>query len=199
MWRYGCAGLVLLMTTACFDAPPMQSMALVGGDITAATPPGYCLDGSASRPGDGFAVIAPCAAFGGDDAVPRVVGVATIQVGLPDSGIVAGAETGLRDLLVSDAGAALLSAAGGADTITVLGSQVQDNMVKVHFTDTAAPPMAGLQDHEWRAFLDLKGRLVTVAVRGPADAPLTDGTGAWLLDQLVNALVRGDGADTGEA
>lgn len=199
MLRYGCVGLALLVTTACFDAPPVQSMALVGGEIIAGTPPGYCLDGTASRPGDGFAVIAPCAAFGTGDAVPPVVGVATVQVGLPDSGIVVGAETGLRDLLVSDAGAKLLSTARGANTITVLESQVQDNLVKVHFVDKAPPPMVGLQDAEWRAFLDLKGRLVTVAVRGPADAPLTDGTGAWLLDQLVSALMRVDGADTGGA
>ena len=163
-------------------------MALVGGDITVTTPAGYCLDGAASRPRAGFAVIAPCSTLGTGDAAPAVFGLATVQVGPEDSRSVAGAEAAWRDLLISDSGAALLSAVGRSDTVTVLGSQVQANAVKVHFADTAPPPMAGLQADEWRAFLDLNGRLVTVAVRGLARSPLQDGTGAWLLDTIVNGV-----------
>lgn len=198
IWRHGCALLALLATTACMPGPPVRSMVLVGGDITATTPVGYCIDPTASRPVDGFAVIAPCATLGSDDASPAVLGVATVQVGPTDSRAVAGAEPALRDLLVSDAGAALLSARGSSDTITVLGSRVDDNIVKVHFTDTAAPPMSGLQAEEWRAFLDMKGRLVTVAVRGLAKAPLTDGTGAWMLDLMIKGLLSADGDDPAE-
>ena len=174
--------------TACTAGPPMKSMALVGGDVTVTTPAGYCLDGAASRPRAGFAVIAPCSTLGTGDAAPAVFGLATVQVGPADSGSVAGAEPAWRDLLNSDAGAALLSAVGRNDTVTVLGSQVQSNAVKVHFTDSAPPPMAGLQAEEWRAFLDLNGRHVTVAVRGPARAPLQDGSGAWLLDTVIKGL-----------
>lgn len=188
MRRLAWAVLTVGAMTACTAGPPVRSMALVGGDVTVTTPAGYCVDGSASKPRAGFAVIAPCSTLGTGDAAPAVLGLATVQVGPADSGSVAGAEPAWRDLLNSDSGAALLSAVGRSDTVTVLGSQVQANAVKVHFADTAPPPMAGLQADEWRAFLDMNGRLVTVAVRGPARAPLQDGTGAWLLDSVLKGL-----------
>lgn len=188
MRRFGRAVLVVCGLNACAPAPPSRSMALVGGDIMVTTPENYCLDGAASKPRAGFAVIAPCSTLGTGDTAPAVFGLATVQVGPADSGAVAGAEAAWRDLLISDAGAALLSAVGRGDTVTVLGSQVQTNAVKVHFADTAPPPMAGLQADEWRAFLDLNGRLVTVAVRGLARSPLEDGTGAWLLDSVLKGL-----------
>lgn len=189
MWRFGSLGLALLMLTGCLSSPPVQSLALFGGEVTIFSPSGYCADTSTSRPGKGFAVIAPCATLGGEDPVPAVLGVATVQVGADSSGAVLGAEPALRDLLVSDAGAALLSTKGTSDQIDVLGSQVQANAVKIHFKDSAPPPMAGLQAEEWRAFTDRSGRLVTVAVRGLATAPLSDGAGGWLLDQMIAGLI----------
>ena len=188
MRQLGRAFLLVCGLTACAAAPPSRSMALVGGEIMVTTPENYCVDGTASRPRAGFAVIAPCSTLGTGDAPPAVFGLATVQVGPADSGSVTGAEAAWRDLLISDSGAALLSAVGRSDTVTVLGSQVQANAVKVHFADTAPPPMAGLQADEWRAFLDLNGRLVTVAVRGLARSPLQDGTGAWLLDSVLKGL-----------
>lgn len=186
--RYGAVGLMLLALGGCLSNPPVQSMALLGGEITVTPPRGYCLDAATSRSGDGFAVMAPCATLGGESAVPSVLGVATVQVGAPGSGAVSGAESNLRDLLVSSEGAALLSTKGSAADIKVLGSQVQNNVVKIHFTDTAPPPLAGLQAEEWRAFTDMNGRLVTVAVRGLENAPLSDGGGAWLLDRMIAGL-----------
>ncbi|MBE0412008.1 dihydroxy-acid dehydratase [Yoonia sp.] len=197
MWRYGCAGLALLAVTACLSAPPVQSIALLGGEIVVTPPAGYCVDPSAGRAADGFAVIAACASLSEEGALPSVIGVATVQVGPPNSGIAYGEESGLRDLLVSDAGAKLLSATGNGDTITVVGSQVSGRVVSVHFNDIGPPPLTGLQSEEWRAFLNMNGRLVTVAVRGPESAPLTDGTGAWLLNMMVKSLLTtvNDAAD----
>lgn len=195
MLRYGWAGFVLLALGGCLSNPPVESMALLGGEVTATAPRGYCLDSATSRPRDGFAVIAPCATLGGDGPAPSVLGVATVQVGVADSGVVSGAEANLRDLLASSAGAALLSANGSAADIKVLGSQVQNNMVKVHFTDSAPPPLAGLQSEEWRAFTDMNGRLVTIAVRGLENAPLNDGTGAWLLARMIAGLTSASTAE----
>lgn len=197
--RQVAAGLALLLAlSGCLNGPSVRSMALLGGEVTATTPDGYCLDKATSRPGDGFAVIAPCATLGGTDPVPAILGVATVQVGPAGSGAVDGAEPALRDYLVSDAGAALLSASGSGDMITVLGSQVQQNKVKVHFADAGPPPIEGLQPEEWRAFLDMNGRLVTVAVRGLASTPLQDGPGAWLLDLMIKGLQGVDGEDPTE-
>ena len=189
MRRTGCSVLMLLALSACMSGPPVRSVALAGGAVVAQAPDGYCVDPTASRPGDGFAIMAPCATLGHAEAPPPLVGVATVQVGDANSRAVTGAEQDWRRMLESDSGAALLSKNGQGDTVTVLGAQAQPNNVKVYFADTAPRPMPNVQAQEWRAFLDLNGRLVTVGVRGLASAPLTDGTGGWLLDMMVKGLV----------
>lgn len=184
----------LLGAVACTPVPPVKSLALVDGDIIATAPAGYCVDPGASNAGNGFAVMAPCATLGGNDSAPVALGVATVQVGPPDSGTVTGAEEALRGLLASSAGAVLLSPDGEAEAITVIKTDVEDNTVTVHFSDEGPPPIAGLATEEWRAFTDINGRLVTVAIRGLATAPLPDGTGAWLLDLVVTGLLANDSA-----
>lgn len=189
MRRTGCSVLIMLALSACMSGPPVRSVALAGGAVLAQAPDGYCVDPTASRPIDGFAVMASCATLGHAVAPPSLLGLATVQVGDAGSHAVAGAEQDWQRLLESESGAALLSKNGQGDTVTVLGAQAQTNRVKIYFADTAPPPMPGLQAQEWRAFLDLNGRLVTVGVRGLASAPLTDGTGGWLLDMMVKGLV----------
>jgi hypothetical protein len=180
------AGAVAI--AACAPVAPAKSVVLSGGDVVATTPPGYCVDAQTSQPANGFAVLAPCATLGSADVPPAVVGVATVQVGPPDSGTVTGAEIALRDFLITDAGNALLSTAGDGEDITVLSTQAFDSRVMVHFTDEGAAPIAGLQSEEWRAFTDVNGRLVTIAVRGLAVAPLQDGPGAALLKLILAGL-----------
>lgn len=164
-------------------------MALVEGDIVATAPAGYCIDPSTSTPANGFAVMAPCVTLGTRDATPDVLGVATVQVGAAASGAVAGQEDILRDLMQTDAGAQLLSNSGDTDQIEVLDTRTDENTVTVHFRDDGTPPVTGMGDEEWRAFTDIGGRLVTVAVRGLAAAPIDKDTGAWLLGRVVNGLV----------
>ncbi len=178
-----------LLLAACESAPPVKSVQLVEGDIVATAPAGFCVDQTTSRPATGFAVMAPCATLGGGDAIPDVLGVATVQVGAAGSGSVAGAEDDLRDLLQSDAGAQLLSPSGQGDQIDVKDAEAGENTVRVYFSDAGTPPIDGMQSEEWRAFTDIAGRLVTVGVRGLAAAPMEKETGAWLLGLVVNGLV----------
>ena len=187
MIRIGLAIIGALALCACAmpTSPPAKSVSLAQGDIVAAAPSGYCVDGVASQPSRDFAMLAPCATLGADGAVPRVVGVATVQVGPSQSGLIAQDEIALRDYLITDAGTALLSQNGNAEEITILSTQAFTDQVMVHFADRGAPPIAGLQREEWRAFRNINGRLVTVAVRGLAADPLQDGPGAGLLKLIL--------------
>ena len=165
------------------------------GGVLATTPDGYCFDAAASRIAEGFAMMAPCASLGEPEPAPATVGIATVQVGPPGSATVTGAETALRDFLITDAGVALLSQNGNANDIQILSTQAFNGQVMVHFSDAGTPPMPGLQQGEWRAFTDVNGRLVTIAVRGLAVAPLRDGPGAGLL-KLVVAGVQAVSGET---
>lgn len=183
--------LGMLAVTAC--TPVVQatrSVSLVQGAVMATAPAGYCIDGRASRVANDFVLLAPCVTLGLDMPAPDIVGLATIQIGPPESGLIAVDELALRDFLITDAGARLLTQANDPAAIDVLSTQAFDDRVMIHFTDQGPPPMDGLQQEEWRAFANVNGRLVTIGVRGLAAAPLLDGPGATLLKQVV-AGVKG--------
>lgn len=180
-----CAGMI----SACTSTAPVQTITFAQSDVEATTPPGYCVDGESSQPGNGFAVLAPCRTLGANVAAPSIIGVATVQVGEAESGNILDEESDLRDFLVTEAGSALLSSEGESEDVTILSTQAFGNQVMVHFLDSGQPPFSGLQDEEWRAFTQANGRLITIAVRGLAQAPLQDGPGAGLL-KLIAAGIR---------
>ena len=181
--------LGMLAVAACTPAvQATRSVSLEQGAVVATAPAGYCMDGRASSVANDFALIAPCVTLGLDMPAPEIVGLATIQVGPPESGLIAVDELALRDFLITDAGARLLTQANGPSAINVLSTQAFDDQVMIHFTDQGPPPVDGLQQEEWRAFANVNGRLVTIGVRGLAAAPLPDGPGATLLKQVLAGI-----------
>lgn len=178
----------VLAVAACTPVAPQKSVVLVDGDVIAQMPAGYCVDIAASRARDGFAVVAPCATLGEAEAAPLAIGIATIQVGAGGTASVAGNETQMRDFFSSDAGAVLLSSDGRAGSIDVISARASSGRVSVHFKDSETPPIAGQQDEEWRAFKDVNGRLVTIALRGLAAAPLDANMAGWLLGMFANGV-----------
>lgn len=188
MIRAGIAFLALSLLSACMVTVPDRATTFGGGAVFLQAPPGYCVDTVASRPSRDFAVLAPCATLGAEAPVPDVVGFITVLTGAEGSGEIATDEIALRDFLITTEGKTLLSGSGQASNINILSTQAFDDQVMVHFSDRGAPPLAGLQAHEWRAFRNVGGRLVTVGVRGLAAAPLQDGPGAGLLKLVLSGL-----------
>jgi hypothetical protein len=176
----------VLAITACTPVDQVaRSVALGQGAVIVSAPAGYCVDRGSSQPAKDFAMLAPCANLGQNVAGPDIVGIATIQVGPVESGRIAADELGLRDFLITDDGVRLLTKANNPDAVNVLSTQAFNDQVMIHFTDQGPPPLDGLQREEWRAFANVNGRLVTIAVRGLAAAPLQDGPGATLLKQIL--------------
>ncbi len=178
-------GGVLTIMGCTPSTTPTRSVSLGEGTVIATTPEGYCVDGIASQTNRDFAILAPCASLGVGQTLPDVIGFATVQVGPPDSGSIVSDELALRDYLITDAGVSLLSQTGDATDVDILSTQAFNSQVMIHFTDAGPPPMAGLQSEEWRAFTTVSGRLVTIGVRGLAQAPLRDGSGATLLKMIL--------------
>ena len=190
------AAVACLLLAACDPAapagPPVTALSLMGGAVTVQGPEGYCIDRAASRTATGLAVLSPCAVMAGgpQTAAADIDGFVTVQIGAAGSAAVEGAERPLADLLMAAPGAALLSTSGEADGVRVVQVDRGDGLVAVRFTDAAPPPVPGLGPEEWRAFLDLRGRLVTVGVRGSVRAPLTGVAAQQLLYDTVAVLRR---------
>ncbi|MBL4811780.1 MAG: dihydroxy-acid dehydratase [Rhodobacteraceae bacterium] len=174
-----------------FSAPPPNpQLGLFGGAIIAAGPEGFCADRRASRPNGGFALFASCDLLAMDESgavAPRQL--ISIQAGRPGSATVSGQEVALNALLHTDAGATILSASGDAASVTVSRVEVSPGLVMVRFADVV-PAAEGLHVHEWRAFMDVGGRLVTIGLRAPAAAPLSERAGLALLRQAASAFLQ---------
>lgn len=193
------AGLAMVALSGC-DVPlpgqGVRSFAVLDGAVTVRGPDGYCVDPSASRSDTGFAVLGECGLIAATGIVPTADGFITVQVGPPDSAIVDGSEAELSALLRSERGAALLSDAGQPGNIRVDQLDRGDGLIAVHFTDRGRPPVVGLVSDEWRAFLDIRGRLTTISVRGYERSPLTSAQAQALLYGTVSGM---QGANRGPA
>ena len=171
------------------QAPAFAQLELLDGAVTAAGPDGYCADLSASAPDDGFAIFAPCTSLDPEAEARALAGLATVQVGASDSATVTGQEAAFVALLESPEGAAVLSRTGQADTVTIQSTKPDEGAVSVRFTDSAPTDFDGAQALQWRAFVDVGNRLVTISVRGLQDAPLARAEGSAMLRQAIAALV----------
>jgi len=165
-----------------------RSLALYDGAVRAQGPDGYCVDPASSRPDTGFAVLGACGLLFATGIMPQTDGFITVQVGEAGSATVAGSESDLATLLRLPLGAALLTEAGNPATVSIGQIDRGDGLVSVRFSDRAPPPVEGLMAEEWRAFLDIGDRLVTIGVRGYTRAPLTAGQSQQILYGTVAAL-----------
>jgi hypothetical protein len=181
----GCTEIGLLGA----PTPPTPAISLYGGDVIAAVPQGYCIETKASDSRTGFAVMVACEVIAGGNERPRLNGFATVQVGAAGTAVVASDPNAFQGFLSTTAGEGMLSVNGNASTVTIGGFKQTSGAVTVRFTDQAAPPVAGLQTTEWRAFVDIKGRLTTIAVRGLAGQPLSASEGQALLESVLGSML----------
>ena len=112
-----------------------------------------------------------------------------MQIGQHGSALVEKHAVELAAVLQGVSGPIILARDG--DTSTVMVKQViqADARVSVYFDDDAPAAIYGTQEAEWRSFIDVNDRLVTVSVRGFDFAPLSARDGERLLDQAVAVLI----------
>jgi len=175
------------------SGPPAPTVRLMG-DVVVASPDGYCVDPVVTRPWQGFALLAACAAMTADetDVYPNAIALMTVQVGAASSAVVTGQEEDFRAFLETPQGAALLSASAIGGPIAVRQTASAANAVAVYTEDVGPPGVVGTQPEAWRLFTDIKGRLVTVSVRGLSDVPLSRAGSRALLDQMLSLLRAGN-------
>jgi len=162
----------------------LTSVSLYRGDVTVTAPAKYCIDARASRLGAGFVVISNCATVAGDASRQSPPGIITVQVGDPDTASVDGEEEDLAEFLMSDRGLDLLGAVPSNVEST-------EGLVEAYFADGGDFPVDGMQADEWRAFVDVGSRLVTLRIRASRSLPISSDQAHALLDAMIQGLSVG--------
>lgn len=219
MWMRGCVlAIVACGLTACdgvgdqlvgqiasmrsnpdATAEGIRTLSLLGGDVSARGPDGYCVDQSASDARRGFAVMVGCALLAEEaPLMPRLDGLITVQFGAQDTASVTDNEGAFAAFLKTDSGRSLLAGSGDSADVTAVGTITDRAGVLVRFQDTSGPAFPGTTGPQWRGFLDINGRLVTISVLSFDRAVLSRGEGERLLIVAmaelaeVNALAVAD-------
>ena len=189
MRAFGIFGLVALSLTACMTPAAQGRASLLGGAVQVGAPEGYCPEPQSrmERGDSAILLIGRCA--GSAAQAPAVL---TVAVGAAGSGAgldlaAGGAE--LADFFRSDAGRQALSRRGRAADVTVLEARRSGAAFLMRLRDRGPQGRAPVQAESWRAVLPLGGRMVTLTVTGPADAPLDRDTGLALLQAFVAATL----------
>lgn len=160
---------------------PVQSLALLEDAVTLSAPSGYCIDLETSEPSKGFAVLAGCGSVIADVSRKNPPGIATVQIGEKGSAIVGDQESDLVTYLNSESGAKLM----GATPDEVWG---KDGIVGAHFADGGDFRVVGLQDSEWRVFVDKGDRLVTIRLRSSYLNPVGVDRGYAILTSIAQGI-----------
>lgn len=175
----------------------IRTLSLLNGDARVRGPEGYCIDQGASRARTGFAVMVGCALLSDDAALmPSLDGLITVQFGAPDTASVTGNEDAFASFLASDAGRGILAASGDAAQVEQVSTVSDESGVLARFEDMSGPAFAGTMGAQWRGFMDVNGRLVTVTVLSFERAVLSQSEGERLLSVAMRELTDANAAAT---
>lgn len=173
-----CLVLVACLEGAAPGEATVARLSVAGGAVTVAGPRGYCVDPARSgEDEDGaFVLLGPCDALAGTaNRVPAPQVRAMLSATVAPAGTGPGVAESL-DLLESyfadEAGRALLSREGVAETVTIRTMARDGDALILHVSDTSRAEGPPLAPEYWRALIGVGDRMVTLNVWTPAIAPL---------------------------
>ncbi|MCF2905826.1 hypothetical protein L0666_12580 [Octadecabacter sp. CECT 8868] len=172
-------------------AQGIRTLSLMQGDVLVRGPEGYCVDQAASNARRGFAVMAGCALMSEDAAImPSLDGLITVQVGADETSSVAGNEEAFAAFLETEAGRGLLAADSDTASVGEVTTIAGDGRVLARFEDASGPVFQGTTGPQWRGFLDVKGRLVTITVLSFERNELSRSEGERLMGAALEEFVE---------
>lgn len=171
----GCVGTGQQITASAAEVDAdTKVVTVVGQKVTLGRAAGYCFNDRQSKiaSSGAFVVLAPCDP---EDEGSIAKGLILVNV-LAEQGIMDAIEA--RDLeayFQSEAGRAALSRKGNAANLTVLGTMQEDGIYYVHTQDGDGPIIPDTTDDQWRVFMVVADRLISVSVVNFIDDKMTDG------------------------
>lgn len=164
-----------------------QQVRLADGLVVAGAR-GWCVDQKTTQTTADAAVVVlgSCAAIAGNALAPRpsVPGVVTVSV----DGVAAGVPPteALEQFFATDTGRAALARNGKAESVTILESKRQGDLLLLHTEDRSAA--SSQAEDYWRALFGVNGRFVTVSLVGLSDEPISRDQGLATLTEQVRRL-----------
>ena len=170
------------------DAEPnAKTVSVSGQDVTLGDAAGYCINDRQSRytAAGAFVVMAPCS--DSDEAMPTR-GLVLINV-LASQPLQDALKTDKMDAFFrSDEGRMALSAKGKASDVEILGTMGSKGSYVVHSRDAAGPVIPDTSDEQWRLFMVVADRLVSISMVNFTDAPMPDGEIFTQLEGIARAI-----------
>ena len=154
-----------------------------GREVVVAAPEGLCIDPRSvdvTRAG-AFMLMGDCAVLGGRTGrqVNAVITASVSTGGLP------GTMEDLRAFLTGP-GVVTLGKSGEFDKVSTLATRVREDILFIKVRDEGKPPVPGSSRDFWRAFFEVRGRLVGGAVVGFDSAPVSDAEARGLLASMAD-------------
>ncbi len=173
-----------ILLTACVGSAGLggsSARPVLQGAMKVAAPVGYCVDETASRESNDSAIYLMGRCDGRSAVAPALV---TLSVGPAGSaGVMAAGGPELSAFFTSPEGRATLSPTGRASDVQVIEALSAGEAFLMRLQEAGHPSY-------WRAVLGVRGRLVSVSVKGAAEVALPAEEGREILDRAVNALRR---------
>lgn len=171
----GCVGTGEQITASAaeFDADT-KVVTVAGQKVTLGRAANYCFNDRQSKiaTSGAFVVMAPCDP---EDEGSTAKGLILVNV-LAERDIMDAIEAqDLEAYFQSETGRAALSRKGKAENLTVLGTMYDDGVYYVHAQDADGPIIPDTTDDQWRVFMVVADRLVSVSVVNFLDDRMADG------------------------
>lgn len=158
---------------------------VLNGALNVGVPAGYCVDPEASGEAEDTAIILMGRCSNQAAVKPAVVTLAIGQAG--SAGVMAAGGVELAGFFTSPQGRATLAPTGRASDVRVMTALSAGDAFLMRVQEAGEPSY-------WRAVLGLKGRLVTMSVKGGPQEALAPEDGRVIMDKALAALKRANPA-----
>ena len=182
-----CIGMALASCQIGSGFTSSRTAPVLGGALQVGVPPGYCIDGKASRESRDSAVMLMGRCTDAMTAAPALITVSIGQGG--SAGVMTAGGPALATFLSSKQGRATLSRSGRAGDVKVIAALGSGDAFLLHLQDRNV-------GEYWRAVIGMKARLVTISATGTDDVRLDPAEGRKILEKTLDALRAANKAPT---
>jgi hypothetical protein len=169
-----------------------DSVRLSASDFVVSAPDGFCIDAASIKntPQAGFVLMADCAALRGkkrkvDQSRSLML---TAAISAPLDSVDSVTPKALKQFFDTAQGRTTLSRNGDPSTVFSSMEIMPHDILILHIRDSSPAQIMGLAQDDWRAFVVIKGRLVTLTAAPFVNASVANPSAKTLVTQLARRL-----------